>query len=101
MVNGKVTALENTDIAFTPRYDIELAKAGEFGDRTTFGSRTSVTVRRPSTRAGSRSTTPRYQVKCGYCNRVFPRAPPPPPWSHITTPSAILATDARGGNAPF
>lgn len=74
MVNENVTALEKTDIVFTPRYDIELAKAGEFADRTTFGSRAGVAVRRPSTRTGSRSATPRYQVKCGYCNRVFPRS---------------------------
>jgi hypothetical protein len=36
LLNGKITALEVTNIKFEPRYEIEVAKAGEYGSRTTF-----------------------------------------------------------------
>jgi hypothetical protein len=45
LFNWKISSLENTDIKFELRYEIELAKAGEYGDRTTFAS-----ARRPAIR---------------------------------------------------
>ena len=38
LLNWKITALENTDIKFEPRFEIELAKAGEYSESTTFSS---------------------------------------------------------------
>ena len=39
MFNWKITSLEHTDEKFEPRFEVELAKAGEYGDRTTFARR--------------------------------------------------------------
>jgi hypothetical protein len=71
LFNWKITSLENTDIKFEPRFEIELAKAGEYGERTTFSSRRSVRSR--SSRARQRSQA-RYRVRCAYCQREFDRA---------------------------
>ena len=70
LFNWKISSLENTDISFEPRYEIELAKAGEYGDRTMFTS-----SRRPATRT-STSARPqaRYQVRCSRCQREFARS---------------------------
>ncbi|MFI5590035.1 nucleotidyl transferase AbiEii/AbiGii toxin family protein [Amycolatopsis sp. NPDC051758] len=38
LFNWKITALENTDVKFEPRFEIELAKAGEYGQSTTFAA---------------------------------------------------------------
>ncbi|AKJ10806.1 hypothetical protein ABB07_12515 [Streptomyces incarnatus] len=66
LVNYKVDNIAVTDIAFEPRYDIELAKAGELGDRTTFSSsiRQRPVVRRSPAAA-------RYRVQCAYCGKTF------------------------------
>ncbi|MGI3228769.1 hypothetical protein ACRJ4B_38200 [Streptomyces sp. GTA36] len=37
LLNYKINNVEVTEEKFDPRYEIELAKAGEFADRTTFG----------------------------------------------------------------
>ncbi|WP_328648064.1 nucleotidyl transferase AbiEii/AbiGii toxin family protein [Amycolatopsis sp. NBC_00348] len=68
--NWKITSLETTDVTFEPRYEIELAKAGEYGERTTFSS--------PRSRAGrSGMARPhrqaRYRVRCASCQREFDR----------------------------
>ncbi|MCA1705265.1 MAG: hypothetical protein LC808_19210, partial [Actinobacteria bacterium] len=74
LFNWKITSLENTDIKFEPRYEIKLAKAGEYGDRTTFSSsRRSGGLR--STRPRPRSQA-RYRVRCAYCQRDFGRTSP-------------------------
>ncbi|MGH7743950.1 MAG: nucleotidyl transferase AbiEii/AbiGii toxin family protein [Candidatus Dormibacteria bacterium] len=73
LFNWKITSLDNTDIKFEPRIEIELAKAGEYGERTTFSSRRS-SVRR-STRARPRPQA-RYRVRCAYCQRDFGRISP-------------------------
>jgi predicted nucleotidyltransferase component of viral defense system len=36
LFNWKITSLATTDIEFNPRFEIELSKAGEYGNRTTF-----------------------------------------------------------------
>jgi hypothetical protein len=69
LFNWKITSLANTEIKFEPRFEIELAKAGEYGERTTFSAR------RPGiqhlTRARPRPQ-PRYRVRCAHCQRDGP-----------------------------
>lgn len=74
LFNWKITSLENTDIKFKPRFEIELAKAGEFGERSRFSSSRRSGVRR-STRARPRPRA-RYRVRCAYCQREFDRTSP-------------------------
>jgi hypothetical protein len=70
--NWKITSLENTDITFEPRFEIELAKAGEYGERTTFSStRRSGLAPPPRTRSRQQA---RYRVRCAFCQREFDRA---------------------------
>ncbi|WP_445516437.1 nucleotidyl transferase AbiEii/AbiGii toxin family protein [Streptomyces sp. NEAU-174] len=71
LFNYKIGSVEVTDIAFKPRYDIELRKAGEPGDRTTF----SQSVCRP-TGVRRSPATPYYRVQCAYCGMTFSRATP-------------------------
>jgi len=73
LFNWKITSLENTDITFEPRFEIELAKAGEYGERTTFSSSRSGVPR--LTRARPRSQA-RCRVRCAYCQREFDRTSP-------------------------
>lgn len=73
LFNWKITSLENTDIKFEPRFEIELAKAGEYGERTTFSSGRSGVLR--ATRAHPRPKA-RYRVRCAYCQREFDRTSP-------------------------
>jgi hypothetical protein len=73
LFNWKITSLANTEIKFEPRFEIELAKAGEYSQRTTFSSPRSW-IQRPS-RARPRPQ-PRYRVRCAYCQRDFDRASP-------------------------
>lgn len=77
-----VESLEVTDIDFTPRFEIELAKAGDAsqagyftgrpGRRATTGLRRvgSGARRRPSRRA---STNLKYVIQCSYCGKQFTR----------------------------
>ena len=74
LLNWKIASLENTEIKFEPRFEIELAKAGEYGERTTFSS---------SRRSGLPRSAPlrqrplaRYRVRCAYCQREFNRTRP-------------------------
>lgn len=71
LLNYKIDGLTVTDERFEPRYEIELAKAGEFADRTTFGG--GFRRRTPVTRAPMRR---RYRVQCAYCRKVFDRSTP-------------------------
>lgn len=73
LFNWKITSLENTDIKFEPRFEIELAKAGEYGERTTFTTSRSSALR--VTRAQPRPQS-RYRVRCAYCEREFDRTSP-------------------------
>lgn len=74
LFSWKITSLENTDIKFEPRFEIELAKAGEYGERTSFSSSRRSGVLR-STRARQRPQA-RYRVRCAYCQREFDRTSP-------------------------
>jgi hypothetical protein len=74
LFNWKITSLENTDIKFEPRFEVELAKAGEYGERTTFSSSRRRGVLR-STRTRPRLQA-RYRVRCAYCQREFDRGSP-------------------------
>ena len=75
LFNWKITALDNTDVPFEPRFEIELGKAGEYGERTTFTSSTSSSRQTALARLPRRSTKSpaRYRVRCAYCKRVFDR----------------------------
>ena len=46
LLNWKITSLADTEVKFEPRFEIELAKAGEYGERTTFSSGSSSFQRR-------------------------------------------------------
>jgi predicted nucleotidyltransferase component of viral defense system len=74
LFNWKITSLENTDIKFEPRFEIELAKAGEYSERTIFSSsRRSSILRSARTRPRPQA---RYRVRCAYCQREFDRTSP-------------------------
>jgi predicted nucleotidyltransferase component of viral defense system len=73
-VRSGINGIANTEIKFTPRYVIELAKAagrdhvGYFG--SPFGARgASRSYRRPT----RPRTGPVYEVKCSYCGKTFTR----------------------------
>jgi predicted nucleotidyltransferase component of viral defense system len=70
LLNTKVEGLELTDETFTPRYAVELSKAGEHSGSGYFA--------RPFRRGAGRINRPRtpgwvYVVQCSYCNRRFRR----------------------------
>lgn len=67
--NWRITSLENTNITFEPRFEIELAKAGEYGERTTFSSTRSASPTLTRSRQQAR-----YRVRCAFCQREFERA---------------------------
>ncbi|MFI8229134.1 nucleotidyl transferase AbiEii/AbiGii toxin family protein [Streptomyces sp. NPDC085900] len=66
LFNYKIGKVDVTDIPFEPRYEIELAKAGEVGERQTFSHyshRRAVVRRAPA--------TARYRIQCAYCGKTF------------------------------
>ncbi|MBU8551934.1 nucleotidyl transferase AbiEii/AbiGii toxin family protein [Streptomyces rochei] len=87
LLNYKISDVAVTDLAFEPRYDIELTNAGELGDRTTFSS---ALRRRAVVRRGSAAG--RYRMQCAYCGQTFT----------FTSPTARLnAHKDRYGNACY
>ncbi len=73
-----VEALEVTDIDFEPRFEIQLAKAGDSSQSGYFSGspgprrgRTSSKARRPSSRR--RTVSGKYIVRCSYCGKQFTR----------------------------
>ncbi len=69
-MNWKITSLADTEVKFEPRFEIELAKAGEYGERTTFSSGSSSSQRRTWARPRMQ---PRYRARCACCQREFDR----------------------------
>lgn len=71
----KVQSLEVTDLSYEPRFEVQLAKAGDSTQSGYFkgtpGPRAS-TVRRSST-TRRRSSGPRYTVQCSFCGKQFKR----------------------------
>ena len=71
-VQQNIQAMENTDIKFEPRFEVEVAKAGEGGPKTYFSRPFSrgriATARRARSRTGIV-----YIVECTYCLRRFQR----------------------------
>lgn len=67
-VNDKITAIEITDQTFTPRGDIDLAKAGEMGHPLDFASGRSPRASRITPRSART-----YRLRCISCGRVFDR----------------------------
>ncbi len=70
MVRGNIQAIANTDVNFTPRFQVELSKAG---DRETAGyfakdPYSSLYARRASTNSYA------YVIECSYCGKRFRRA---------------------------
>lgn len=78
-INTKVESVTLTTEKFTPRRPLELSKAGEFGDKTYFGSPFTKT-HRPRAVSGRRGRTKRYPsgityiVECSYCSKRFRRS---------------------------
>jgi predicted nucleotidyltransferase component of viral defense system len=70
--NWKVQQLSNTDTKFEPRFEVELAKAGEFSDRTGFSSG----AREHRASMSRRSVSASYRIKCLACGRTFTHAKP-------------------------
>jgi predicted nucleotidyltransferase component of viral defense system len=74
LVHSKISKIEETEEVFEPRFPVELAKAGEYSDKTYFGSpfgRVSFGgVSRVRRAQGSRVV---YTYQCTYCNRKFSR----------------------------
>jgi predicted nucleotidyltransferase component of viral defense system len=77
-VQDGITGLANTEIKFTPRYLIELAKAAGRESVGYFGSPFSAGGRRRSTlpRTARVRTGPVYKVQCSYCGKTFTRKTP-------------------------
>ena len=79
-VSDKVESIENISEKFEPRFLVELSKAGEFADKTYFGTtppeqrpvrqQTRMQTKRPS--AGYKTESV-YIIKCPYCNKQFRR----------------------------
>lgn len=67
-VNTKIDSIEVTSENFTPRYEVELSKAGEYGDKTYFES-----PRRRTFSAHSFSEN-KYTIECSYCGKRFRRS---------------------------
>jgi predicted nucleotidyltransferase component of viral defense system len=67
LLNWKVSNIANTEIQFTPRFEIELGKAGELGSRTMFSG----AARGRSASRASTSAHSRYRVRCASCGRTF------------------------------
>ncbi len=74
-VHSKVQAIEATDMKFEPRFPVELFKAGEYGDKTYFGSpfyrRRPIIRKRKVARYKSGIT---YIIECSYCYKRFRRS---------------------------
>ena len=88
LFNWKITSLENTDIKFEPRFEIELAKAGEYGERTSVSS--SRRSGSPALDSGASTPAARYRVRCAYCQREFDR----------TSPSTVMRPHQDGYGNP-
>ncbi|MHC4479140.1 MAG: nucleotidyl transferase AbiEii/AbiGii toxin family protein [Planctomycetota bacterium] len=80
-VNNKVGSITATSEGFEPRYPVELSKAGEFGDKTYFGTPFGESVRTSSPFRGKkarRSTSSKggltYTIECSYCGKKFRRS---------------------------
>lgn len=73
-VHSDVASLANTDIKFTPRFSIELAKAPGRTGASYFGTPFSRRgVRSPRRRTVRQASTPLYKVRCSYCGKTFTR----------------------------
>lgn len=72
LLNWKVNSIANTEVPFTPRFEIELTKAGEPGNRTMFSRGT----RGRAARRARTSAPGRFRVRCSLCGRTFPRSTP-------------------------
>ena len=69
--------VENTDIPFEPRYDVELSKAGDSDNVGYFGQPFgSSRPRRPRARRTLVRTGPTYTIQCPYCSKRFKRKTP-------------------------
>jgi hypothetical protein len=73
-LHGKITELEVLSDQFEPRFEIELAKAGEYPDQLTFADpNRPARVSRRTTRRRSSDTEFRYTVACPICGKRFRR----------------------------
>jgi predicted nucleotidyltransferase component of viral defense system len=70
----KVQSLEVTDIPFEPRFEVQLAKAGDSSHASYFtGTPGHRSTRARTTTRRRQSTGPRYVVECSYCGKRFTR----------------------------
>ena len=85
--NNRIEHLEQTDIKFEPKFEIEVSKSGEFSENTYFG--------KPFSRNGYRRTSiktnsgPKYVYECNSCGRRFKRTKRNNKMENITT---VMAT---------
>jgi predicted nucleotidyltransferase component of viral defense system len=69
--------VENTEITFEPRYDVELSKAGDSDNVGYFGRPFgSSRLRRPRARRTPVRSGPTYTIQCPYCSKRFTRKTP-------------------------
>lgn len=75
-VHDKVRSMTMRTEQFTPRFPVEVSKAGEFGDKTYFSSpfrgRGSLSLTRPRNRTNKTGVT--YIIECHYCGKEFRRS---------------------------
>lgn len=75
-INTKIEFIESLQEKFTPRFPVELSKAGEFGGKTYFGSpfttrrESHLTLRKTRNFGGYKSGIT-YIFECSYCGRKF------------------------------
>lgn len=66
LIHPKISAIENTDKIFEPRYEVELSKAGEFfGEQIFRGS--------PGPRSSASLYATGYTIQCPICGKRFQR----------------------------
>jgi len=74
-IHDKIQALEPTDQKYEPRFPVELSKAGEYGDKTYFGSTFSSQRFKSSTRSVTHfKSGVTYIIECNYCGKKFKRS---------------------------
>ena len=74
-VNWKIAAIEKMDEKFEPRQEVELSKAGEFGEKSYFGKSFGGVGAISRSRSPRRLRSPRlvYKIGCSYCGKEFRR----------------------------
>lgn len=70
----KIRGLQLLDEHFTPRYEVELSKAGDSSQAGYFTGRRGARPRTRVTRPRAARVSPKYVIQCSYCGRPFTRS---------------------------